>query len=184
MASMSLPPAYSPEAKDDTEVLPRRTAPSQEGAQDAVPEAPQGETSAAGHMGEQSPMEDGEEGRIQFGPQPSMIPRNDTAPESGARLPSKEGSAPIPPMTPVQLGAPDNLMEALRGASIVDEHRVLMGTVIEKVKSVKSGLNEACNNLLIGFEVSNVEREHPILTVAPETLSKKGRTEDQPFTGD
>ena len=88
---MSPPPAYSPEAKDDTEVLSRRTAPSRGGAQDAVQEAPQGETSAAGHMGEQSPMEDGEEGRIQFGPQPNTIPGTDTALESSARLPSKEG---------------------------------------------------------------------------------------------
>ena len=56
MASMSPPPAYSPEAKDDTEVLSRRTTPSRGGAQDAVQEAPQGETSIAGHMGEQIPM--------------------------------------------------------------------------------------------------------------------------------
>ena len=59
-------------------------------------------------------------------------------------------------MTPVQLGAPDNLLEALRGASIVDEHHVLMGTVIERVQSAKSGLTEACSSLLIGFEVSGV----------------------------
>ena len=42
-------------------------------------------------------------------------------------------------------------MEALRGASVVDENRVLMGVVIEKVQSAKSGLNEACNKLLTGF---------------------------------
>ena len=58
-------------------------------------------------------------------------------------------------------------MEALRGASIVDEHRVLMGTVIEKVQSVKSGLNEACNNLLTGFKVSHVEREQPHADSSP-----------------
>ena len=171
MASMSPPTAYSLGAKDDTEVLSQRTAPSRGGAQDAVQEAPQGETSAAGHTGEQIPMETGEEGRIQFGPQPNTIPGTSTALESGTHLPSKEGGAPIPPMAPVQPGAPDNLMEALRGASIVDEHRVLMGTVIEKVQSVKSGLNEACNNLLTGFEVSHVGRERHVLTVAPETLS-------------
>ena len=44
-------------------------------------------------------------------------------------------------------------MEVLRGASVVEEHRVLMGAVIEKVQSAKSGLNEACSSLLIGFEV-------------------------------
>ena len=64
MASASPPTAHSPEAKDDAEVLSRRTAPSQGGAQDAVQEAPQGETSAARHMGERIPMETGEEGHI------------------------------------------------------------------------------------------------------------------------
>ena len=72
-------------------------------------------------------------------------------------------------------------MEALRGASIMDEHRVLMGTVIVKVQSIKSRLHEACNNLLIGFEVSHVEREHPVLTVAPETLS--GVRKEKPDRG-
>ena len=66
---------------------------------------------------------------------------------------------PIPPTAPVQPGAPDNLMEALRGASIVDEHRILMGTVIEKVQSVKSRLTEACSNLLTGFEVSDAKEK-------------------------
>ena len=56
-------------------------------------------------------------------------------------------------MAPVHPGAPDNLMEALRGASVVDEHRVLMGAVIEKVQSAKSGLNEACSSLFTSFEV-------------------------------
>ena len=36
----------------------------------------------------------------------------------------------------------------------MDEHRVLMDTVIEKVQFVKSGLTEACTSLLTGFEVS------------------------------
>ena len=98
-------------------------------------------------------MEIGEEGRIQFGPQPNMIPEAHMALESGEQPPLKEGDAPLPPVAHVHLGAPDNLMEALRGASIVDEHCVLMGAVIEKVQSAKSGLNEACSNLLTGFEV-------------------------------
>ena len=61
MASMSPPPAYSLGARDDTEVLSRRTAP-KGGAHDVVREAPQGGTSTTGHMGEPSPMEAGEEG--------------------------------------------------------------------------------------------------------------------------
>ena len=91
MASMSPPTAHSPDAKDDTEVLSWRTAPSQGEAQDAVQEAPQGETSATGHMGERIPMETSKEGRIQFGPQPNTISGTGMVPESGARLPSKEG---------------------------------------------------------------------------------------------
>ena len=83
MASMSPSPAYSPGARDDTEVLSRRSAPNQGGAQDAVREAPRGEASTAGHMGETIPMETGEEGRIQFGPQPNTIPEAHMAPKSG-----------------------------------------------------------------------------------------------------
>ena len=44
----------------------------------------------------------------------------------------------------------------------MDEHRALMGTVIEKVQSVKSGLTEACSNLLTGFEVSDTKEKIPI----------------------
>ena len=103
-------------------------------------------------------MDTSGEGCIHFGPQLDSIPETDTALESGAQPPLKEGGMPIPPVTPVQPGAPDNLLEALRGASIVDEHRALMGTVIEKVRSAKSGLTEACTSLLTGFEVIIVER--------------------------
>ena len=38
----------------------------------------------------------------------------------------------------------------------MEEHRTLMGVVVEKVQSVKSGLNEAFTSLLTGFEVCNV----------------------------
>ena len=62
---------------------------------------------------------------------------------------------PIPPVTSVHPEASDTLLEALRGASIVEEHRTLMGTVIERIQSVKSGLTKACTSLLTGFEVSN-----------------------------
>jgi hypothetical protein len=105
-------------------------------------------------MEETIPMETGEEGRIQFGPQPNTIPETHTVPESGEQPPLKEGGVPPPPVVPVHPGASDNLMEALRSASVMDEHRVLTGAVIEKVQSIKSGLNEACSNLLTGFEVS------------------------------
>ena len=89
------------------------------------------------------------------------------APESGGHPPLKEGGAPLPPVVPVHPGAPDNLMEALRSASVMDEHHVLMGEVIEKVQSAKSGLNGACSNLLTGFEVSDIKREKPHVVSSP-----------------
>ena len=50
--------------------------------------------------------------------------------------------------------APDNLLGALRGASINEEHLTIMSAVIKKVQSTKSELTEACASLLTGFEVS------------------------------
>ena len=65
----------------------------------------------------------------------------------------KEGGASTPPATSVNPEAPDTLVEALQSASIVEEHRTLMGAVVEKVRSAKSGLNEAYTSLLTFFEV-------------------------------
>ena len=39
---------------------------------------------------------------------------------------------------------------------MLEEHRTLMGVVVEKVQSAKNGLNEAFTSLLKGFEVCNV----------------------------
>lgn len=52
--------------------------------------------------------------------------------------------------------APDTLMHMLQHASIPEEHRTLMGTVLERIRSMKSGLNEAFTSLLRGFEVRSV----------------------------
>ena len=49
----------------------------------------------------------------------------------------------------------------------MEEHRILMGTVIEKVQSIKSGLTEACSGLLTGFEVSDAKREDPNTDSSP-----------------
>ena len=68
MDSESPPAASSPKAKGDAEVLSRRTFPGQGEVQEAVRVAPEGNTSAAGHMGEQIPLETGDGGHIQFGP--------------------------------------------------------------------------------------------------------------------
>ena len=60
---------------------------------------------------------------------------------------------PTPPAASIQPEVPDTLLDALKGASIVDEHRALMGAVIEKIQSAESGLNEYCVSLIRGFKV-------------------------------
>ena len=54
-------------------------------------------------------------------------------------------------MASVHLEASDSLLEVLRGASIDEEHRTIMSTVVKKVRSAKSGLTEACASLLTGL---------------------------------
>ena len=51
---------------------------------------------------------------------------------------------------------PISRQEALQRASIMEEHRTLMGAVVEKVQSAKSGLNEAFTSPLTGFKVGDV----------------------------
>ena len=48
------------------------------------------------------------------------------------------------------------LMDALQSVSVLEEHRTLMGTVVEKVQSAESGLNEAFMSLLTGFKVCDI----------------------------
>ena len=49
----------------------------------------------------------------------------------------------------------------------MSEHHVLMGMVIERVQSTKSGITEACSSLLTGFEVSDGKREDPNTDSSP-----------------
>ena len=68
MASESLPATHSPTAKGDDEVLSQMTFPGQGEVQEAARVAPEGEASAAEHMGEQTPMATGDGGLAQFRP--------------------------------------------------------------------------------------------------------------------
>ena len=45
------------------------------------------------------------------------------------------------------------LRDLLEQAAISEEHRTLMGTVIERISSAESGLHETFMSLLAGFEV-------------------------------
>ena len=56
--------------------------------------------------------------------------------------------------SPASSGArPEELKILLGRSSISEEHRTLMGTVIERISSAESGLHEAVKSLLTGFEV-------------------------------
>ena len=86
------------------------------------------------------------------GLEPDTAPESTTVPGHGRRTPSKR-SKPSEPAASVQPEVPDNLLEALNGASIKEEHRTVMSAVIQKVQLAKSGLTEACSSLLTGFQV-------------------------------
>jgi len=139
----SLLTASSPRPTDDAEVLSQQV-PSQE---EVVLEAPQGNLLDSRSKGDKPPQGTKSGSRLDTAPEPSKVP------ESGGRPPSKRGK-PTVPVTPVQPGAPDNLLAVLAGASIDEEHRTIMSAVVQKVQFAKSRLTEACTSLLIGFEVS------------------------------
>ena len=124
---------------------------------------PPGEIPVVGHMGRKTPTDSNNGGHNQFGPQPDTTPETRVVPDLG-RQPLHKGDKPPIPMTSVHPEASDNLLDAVRGTAIDEEHRTLMSTVIEKVRSAKSGLTEACASLLTGFEVSNkiVREDHSI----------------------
>ena len=148
MNNDSLPTASSPRPTDDTEVLSQRELNQGE----TVPEAPQGDIPDAGRVGSKIPM-GSNDGGSKFGPQPNTASEPPVVPDS-VRRPLAKGGEPSVPMAFVHPEASDNLLEALRGTSIDEEHRTVMSAVIRKVQSSKSGLTEACTSLLTGFEVS------------------------------
>ena len=65
---MSPPPAHSPSAKGDDEVVSQRTFSGQGEVPEAVGVAPKDDSSAAGLMGEEAPMGTGAGDQVQFGP--------------------------------------------------------------------------------------------------------------------
>ena len=121
---------------------------------EATLETPQGEIPDAGHTGRKIPADCADEIRNKPGSQPDTRPETSMVPDSGRRPLAREGE-PSMPMTSVMPETSDSLLEALRGASMDEEHRTLMSAMIQKVLSAKSGLTEACTSLLTGFEVSN-----------------------------
>ena len=143
MDSDPLPTATSPCPTDNAEVLSQEAPDRGE----TVLEAPQGDLPDSGSRGYGAPESS------EFGPQPNTAPEPLAVPGSGRRPPPKRGKMPVP-VTSVHPEALDNLLGALRNASINEEHCTIMSAVVQKVQSAKSGLTEACASLLTGFEVS------------------------------
>ena len=152
MDSGKPPKAPSPKHVNDTEASSQRD-PGQGGGEKTIKAAPGGQTLVVGHTGEKAPMDVDGRGHLEFGPWSDTIPETDTAPESGRQPPSTGGGAPVLPATSVKPEVSDTLSTALKSASIIEEHRDLMGAVIEKIQSAESGWNEARVRLIMGFEV-------------------------------
>ena len=146
----SLPTATSPRPADDTEVLSQRLPEMGE----VSLEAPEGGVPDVGLAGFKIPADRVGESRSKPDSQPNTVPEPLVVPDSGGQPLIREGGSSVS-RTSVAPEVPDCLLEALRGASIDEEHRTLMSAVILKVSSTKSGLTEACTSLLTGFEVSS-----------------------------
>ena len=89
----------------------------------------------------------------QRGSEPDKVLGASKAPGSGKRPPSMKGSLTTAPATSVYAERPDGLSTTLKNASVVDEHRTLMGMVVGKIQAAESGLNESCLGLIKAFEV-------------------------------
>ena len=85
-------------------------------------------------------------------PNPAGLEGGYAAPRGSPRPAFKRGHG----TSPAPSGArPEELKILLGRASISEEHRSLMSTVLKKISSATSGLNEAFMSMLRGFEVCN-----------------------------
>ena len=143
MNTDTLPTASSPCPTDNAEVLSQEAP----GRGETIPDAPQGDLPDSRSKWSKAP------GGSTFGSQPNTALEPPVVPDSCRRPPSIRGKTPVP-VASVHPEAPDDLLGALRGASIDEEHHTIMSAVIKKVQSAKSGLTKGCAILLTGFEVS------------------------------
>ena len=142
MESDTPSPASSPNRADDSEVSSRKAPPDRQVVQEMKKALPEGGASVTQGSGIKH------DGPELSGLQPeTILEASKRIPSKGCRTPAAVSEDP---------GAPEMLTDMLRQASISEEHRALMVTVVEKVLSAKRGLNEAFSSLLRGFEVCDV----------------------------
>ena len=89
---------------------------------------------------------------VQSPPQLSL--EHTTCPETQLQFSTGDRANRPPPVPPTTEWP--TMGEALSSASISEEHRFLMGTVLQSIQSVDTGLKAAFNGLLTGFQVNNV----------------------------
>ena len=144
-----MPPHISPPHRaDDPEVSSWRISPDQQVVRGITKTRPEGDTSVAQGPGCSAPTASNNRSPGLSNLQPETTLRSSKhIPLKGVRTPSAASRDPE---------APDTLMDILRHASVSEEHRTLMGMVVERVLSVKSGLYVAFMPLLRGFDVRNV----------------------------
>ena len=144
MESETPPQASSPHGVDDVEVSSRRVSPDR----GIIEPVPQGETFAA-----QSPKCVVRTRVNNKGSRLSGLQPETTLGSSKHTLSKGVHTSIAASRNP---DAPETLTDMVRYSSISDDHRTLMGKVVERIMSAKSGLNEAFMGLLRGFEVCNV----------------------------
>ena len=118
MESETPPPVSSPNKAVDFQLSSRRVSPDQQVVRGVMKTLPEGDTSVA-----QGP------GANNKGPGLSGLPSEMTL-GTNKRIPSKGGRTPIAASGDPE--APDILTNMLRQASISEDHRTLMGTVVKK----------------------------------------------------
>ena len=117
-------------------------------------------TSAAEDQEGRIPLANEEEEPGQSELSPKMVPEPLRHQEPTIPI-STGGGAEVPQPPPPALGRastgwPDEMEEALTSSSIAEEHRALIGTVLQSLWSVDSGLKETFSGLLTGLKVGHV----------------------------
>ena len=97
--------------------------------------------------------DDPEVSSLRISPDPQSPEGNSLAAQRPGCSAPRETNNKSPGLSDIQ---PDTWTGLLRQAPISEEHRTLMGTVIERISSTKRRLNEAFTSLLRGFEVRKV----------------------------
>nr|XP_040243901.1 stress response protein NST1-like [Aegilops tauschii subsp. strangulata] len=104
------------------------------------------------------------EGEIdQSKPSPKTVQEPPRPPELSNPPSTEGGTRALPPASNsgdrVAAGWPDVMEEALNSSSVIEEHRALMGMVLQSIWSVNSELKEAFGGLLTGFEKLKISDE-------------------------